>query len=123
MMELESEEVFHSTEIRKNALIVYIVGDEPLYLFVESFITKNWNHVAKPEIFLYEEGYFVVKFKKEEDRDEIIYFGPYSMNNRSLILRVWSHDINFKEEFLRVLPLWVKFSNLPLNCLQSNSLS
>ncbi|XP_056691905.1 uncharacterized protein [Spinacia oleracea] len=35
----------------------------------------------------------------------------------------WVADFNFYEEALKVIPLWVKFPNLPLNCWGSDSLS
>lgn len=76
VVELESEEVFHSTTNWENELIVYVVGYKPLYSYMESFVAKNWNHLAKPKIFLHEEGYFIVKFKTEENRDEILYSRP-----------------------------------------------
>lgn len=33
-----------------------------------------------------------------------------------MIIKPWATDFNFYEEVLKVIPLWVKFPNLPLNC-------
>lgn len=74
VVEFELEEVFYSIMNWENELIVYVVGDKLLYLYMEFFVVKNWNYLVKFKIFFYEEGYFIVKFKMEENRDEIFYF-------------------------------------------------
>lgn len=58
----------------------------------------------------------MVKFSSSEDRDKILY-------SRPLIMKIWESDFNLKTEFLRLLPLWVKFPNLPFNCWGTDSLS
>ncbi|KAG5581908.1 hypothetical protein H5410_052535 [Solanum commersonii] len=51
-----------------------------------------------------------------EDRDEVIFSGPYTMSSRPVIVKAWYPNFNFNNEVLRMIPLWVKLPNLPLNC-------
>lgn len=58
-----------------------------------------------------------------EDRNEVIFSGPHTLNNRPIILKTWEPNFDFSEEVLSTIPLWVKFPNLPLNCWFMESLS
>ncbi len=43
-----------------NALIVYIVGDTPTIANLHKQLAYEWNFVAKPTIFVHDEGYFLI---------------------------------------------------------------
>lgn len=79
--------------------------------------------VAKPVIFYHDEGYFVIKFASVEDKNAVLYSGPHMFWGRPTILKPWSPGFDFHSEVLRVVPLWVRFNNLPLNCWSTQSLS
>lgn len=64
------------------------------------------------ELYLHEEGYYVIKFQTIEDLNEVFYAGPYSINNRPILLKAWTPDFDFNVEFPTEIPLWVKFPNL-----------
>ncbi|XP_010314925.2 uncharacterized protein [Solanum lycopersicum] len=83
----------------------------------------NWSSVSKPEVFLHEDGYYLIKFQKVSDMNEVLFSGPYSINNRPIILKQWSPEFDFGSEFLTEIPLCVNFPNLPLNCWGGGSLS
>ena len=83
----------------------------------------NKSKVGKPDIFLHEEGYYIIKFKNLSDMNEILYSGPYTINNRPIILKQWCSDFDFGKGFLAEIPLWVNFPKLPLNCWGVGSLS
>lgn len=51
--------------------------------------------MSKFKIYFYDDGFFVVKFNSENDREEIRYTGFYIMNNKFIILRVWLSDFDF----------------------------
>lgn len=59
----------------------------------------------------------------EADMQDIYYSGPYSINNRPMILKLWTSEFDFNEEFPTEIPLWVKFPKLPMNCQGADSLS
>lgn len=62
MSMLNVEEIVRNLDLWKNLLIVYIVGGDFLFSYMENYIVRNWNSVAKFELFLYDECYFVVRF-------------------------------------------------------------
>lgn len=50
-----------------------------------------------------------------EDRNEILYARSYTLNSHPITMKAWTAKFNFHEEIMRVVPLWVRFPNLPLN--------
>ncbi|XP_070008619.1 uncharacterized protein [Nicotiana sylvestris] len=84
-VELEKEEVDKETEKWRYALIVYFIGEVP-------------------DIYLHEEGYYMIKFQSIEDLIEIYHDGSYSIGSRPIILKV-------------------RFPKLPMNCWGINSFS
>lgn len=76
---------------------------------MENFVICFWNNVVKFELFLYENGYFVVRIYNIIDRDDIMCFGLYILNNCIVVLRIWDFKFNFMGDFFRVLFLLVMF--------------
>ncbi|KNA03835.1 hypothetical protein SOVF_205340, partial [Spinacia oleracea] len=105
------------------SIVMYVVGNKPSIGAVIRFIAKEWVNIATPKVFLHDEGYFIFQFSSKKDRDVVLMAGPYSFFNRQVIVKPWAAKFNFQEEILRVIPLWVRLPNLPLNCWGSDSLS
>ncbi|XP_060183267.1 uncharacterized protein LOC132613254 [Lycium barbarum] len=105
------------------AVVLYVVGDSPSIGAIERFISTQWNFASKPRVHYHTDDYFVVKFNSLEDKNEVLYSGPHTMNNRPVIIKPWAADFNFCDEVLRTIPIWFKFPNLPLNCWSMDSLS
>lgn len=55
--------------------------------------------------------------------NEILYSGPYTINNTPIVIKLWSPDFDLKTEFLIEIPIWVKFPKLPINSWGAKSLS
>ncbi|XP_019261965.1 PREDICTED: uncharacterized protein LOC109239829 [Nicotiana attenuata] len=48
--------------------------------------------------------------------------GPYTFNNRPLVLKNWMPDFEIDKEPMRVMPLWVNFPGLPIQCWAEENL-
>lgn len=121
--QLSQNEVDALTEVWSTSVILYVVGQTPSIGAITRYIEQVWNHVAKPKIFLHDKGYFVVKFVSVDDKNEVMYAGPHMFNSRPIIVKVWTSNFDFQAEILRVIPLWVRLYNLPLNYWGKESLS
>ncbi|XP_021835842.2 uncharacterized protein [Spinacia oleracea] len=120
---LQQSELNRCNSLWSNAVVMFVIGETPTIASVMRFITKEWNHVAMPKVFLHDEGYFVLKFGSVEDKDAVLFAGPHFFYGKPTILKQWSPSFHFHEEVLKVIPLWIKFPNLPLNCWGEDSLS
>ncbi|PHU28665.1 hypothetical protein BC332_00758 [Capsicum chinense] len=123
LVQLQASDVDMETGRWKKVLILYVVGASPMIGSFERFIAKQWNFAAKPKLYYHNEGYFVVLFNSLEDREAVLLPGPYMLNNKPIILKVWSEKFDFSAEVSTTLPIWVKFSNLLLNCWSQGALS
>ena len=54
----------------------------------------------KPDVYLHEQGYYIIKFKELSDINEILYSGPYTISNRPIIIKQWCPEFDFGNEFL-----------------------
>ncbi|XP_075099268.1 uncharacterized protein LOC142176099 [Nicotiana tabacum] len=123
VIQLENEDVDRETEKWKGALIAYVIGDCPGYNAIRRYIDVKWKKIADPDLFIHEEGYFIIKFKSIDDMPEILCTGPYIINNRPIILKPWTTDFDFDKEFPTEISIWIKLPILPMNCWGINSLS
>lgn len=55
--------------------------------------------MTAPELYYHNEGYYLVKFHTEAVMKEILFAGPYSVNNKPMILKQWTPKLDFKVEF------------------------
>ncbi|XP_048493463.1 uncharacterized protein LOC125494010 [Beta vulgaris subsp. vulgaris] len=120
---LDQFEVDKLSKAWSTAVILYVVGQTPSIGTLTRFIDQHWNHVGKPRIFLHDKGYFIIKFASIDDRNEILYARPHMINSRPMIIKAWSPDFDFQAEVSRVVPLWIRLYNLPLNFWEPESLS
>ncbi|XP_059306588.1 uncharacterized protein LOC132058037 [Lycium ferocissimum] len=105
------------------ALIAYVIGEVPGYNYMCRFINRTWENIAEPDIYLHEDGLYVVRFQSLEDMQSVLYYGPHTINNRPIILKQWTADFNFTLDFLTEIPLCVSFPKLPMSCWGGDSLS
>ncbi|KAK4709754.1 hypothetical protein R3W88_004267 [Solanum pinnatisectum] len=85
--------------------------------------TEEWKQALILDTYHHNDGYFLVRFANLDDRNEVLYSGPHMMNNKPIIVKVWSAEFNFNKEVLQTVPIWVKYPNLPLSCWSQDSLS
>ncbi|XP_019241257.1 PREDICTED: uncharacterized protein LOC109221251 [Nicotiana attenuata] len=123
VIQLDPVETAKEVEKWKHSLIVAVLGEIPGYNQMKRYINHNWSKASWSELFWHEKGYFIAKFKEEDDLKEVLYGGPYTINNRPIILKKWSLDVEFDTAFLKEIPLWVSFPNLPMAYWGKESLS
>ncbi|KAH9614827.1 hypothetical protein KSS87_007638 [Heliosperma pusillum] len=126
IVQLQKEELAKGSVKWLNSLILYVPGNTPPTLdFMNNFVERKWNMVAKPTLLLDDEyGYFIAKFNSLHECRTVLYSGPFYVGTIAIIMKQWTPDFSFqKEEFFRVIPLWVQLPNLPLNCWGMDSLS
>lgn len=77
---------------------------------------------ATPQVFLHNEGYFIFRFISEEEKVTLLQNGPYTFNNRPLVLKQWEPNFQMSKEPLQVIPVWVRFPKLPIKYWTPRSL-
>lgn len=121
--QLQDEELKNASKPWENALIVYVVGNNPNLPAFRAFIVKSWTNIVIPEIMRHDDGFFVMKFADHGDMQKVIDAGPYFYNNRPIVMRPWSESYRFENDVLKTMPLWIRLPNLPLHYWSIDSLS
>ena len=120
---LDKHEIQKMNDLWGNAVVMYVVGEKPSIGSILRFIAKEWHQVGKPQIFLHDEGYFVIRFQSKKDKESVLVAGPHMFFGKPMIVKPWTASFNFQEEILRVVPVWIRLPNLPLSCWGGDSLS
>lgn len=123
VVHIESNDVADLVNVWERALVVYVVGGNVNAETIRGYARKHWNYVSLPTIHSHEEGYFILRFKDKNDCAEILKGGPYFLNKAPLVVKQCTVNFDFKEEIMRVIPVWVRLPNLPLHCWGVESLS
>lgn len=76
-----------------------------------------------PTIHVHEDGFFIMRFNTDEECEEILKGGPYFLNKAPMIVKKWDKNFDFKDEILRVIPVWIRLPSLPLHCCGVEALS
>ncbi|KAK4726490.1 hypothetical protein R3W88_031407 [Solanum pinnatisectum] len=123
VVEILAEDIAQDEVKWKPSMVVYVVSTAPSIGAMERFILSQGNFSSKPVVLYHADGYFVIRFANEEERDRVLCSGPHYLLRGPVIIKPWDPDFNFKEEILTIIPLWVKLPNLPLNSWNSVVLS
>ncbi|KAK6774054.1 hypothetical protein RDI58_029293 [Solanum bulbocastanum] len=83
--------------------------ESPTIATIERYIVLQVNTVSKPKVYYHNDGYSLVRFASLDDKNEVLYSGPQMLNNKSIIVKIWSADFNFNKEVLQTVPIWVKY--------------
>jgi hypothetical protein len=72
---------------------------------------------------MHDSGWLIFKFESESAMIEVLNRGPYSVYGRLLILKTMPDYFDFDTSDMIRMPVWVRFPNLPLQCLSPLCLS
>lgn len=84
---------------------------------------KSCNFVSFPELYFNDAGYFIFKFKNDEEINQVMEQGPYFIYGKPLFLKYWTMDFELNADLLHVLPLWITLPNFILHLWVEKSIS
>ncbi|XP_058752173.1 uncharacterized protein LOC131625319 [Vicia villosa] len=122
-IEIEEKDIESELIYWDSALILYVLGGEVSLNMLKHYMERMWNFVQLPEMVYHEEGYFILKFRTQSDKEEVLMKGPYTLRNMPLMLQDWRPGFSLKEDMLRSLPIWIKLPLLPLHLWGVRSLN
>lgn len=92
---------------------MYVIGETPSIESDLRFINDDRNHVKRSPIYLHNDGHFMlVHFDSVDDIKEILYRGPYNINNKPIILKTWTLDFDFDMKVCTFKQLRVSFARI-----------
>jgi hypothetical protein len=95
-------------------LIGYSIGKTPGYTILGKFMAHVWK--CNVTLHLHDSGWLVFRFSSEVDMLNVLHRGPYSVQGKLLVLKPMPPYFDFGKPDLSSAPVWLRFSNLPLEC-------
>ncbi|XP_074277152.1 uncharacterized protein LOC141600800 [Silene latifolia] len=92
----------------------YILGANPPWALVEDYIYTVWGRFGVERVSFLDNGVFLVRFTKNEDRDALLQSGYYLYDNKPIVIKPWTVDMELVKAKVDVVPVWVKLFNVPL---------
>jgi hypothetical protein len=65
---------------------------------------------------LHDSGWLVFRLSCEADMLKVLRRGPYSIQDKSLVIKPMPLYFDFGKPVMSYMPVWVRFPNLPLEC-------
>lgn len=113
-IEIKDKEVESEIRFWENSLIMYVIGANLSMNAMKNYMTKAWNFVTLPEMYYNDEGFFILKFRKGDDMDEMLMKWPYTIQNMPMIVMEWRHDFSMANDMLWLISILIKLPSFPL---------
>ncbi|KAL2905040.1 Cell division protein FtsZ, partial [Bienertia sinuspersici] len=91
-----------------------VIGIKPRSNAVRKFAHLQWGELATTDIFLHDDGFFLIKFHGNVICIKVASDRPYFFNRKPIVLKPWSVNNDVQSEVLKVVPEMVRFPSLPL---------
>ncbi|XP_058746194.1 uncharacterized protein LOC131619069 [Vicia villosa] len=120
---IEDKDVVNELNYWESAMILFAMGESLSMNAIKKFMEKVWNFFSLPELYYNDTGYFIVRFKLDEDRERVMQQGPYFIYGAPLFLRYWSAEFEIRDDLFKVVPIWITLPQLPLYLWGDESIS
>nr|GME06631.1 uncharacterized protein LOC105155259 [Ipomoea batatas] len=117
--QLELNEILTIKEQWGFALLGCFVGRFPGIHAIQTLV-KEWKVECK--FFTRPNGHVLFRFQSEEDRSAILKDGPYFLFGKRLFLKSLPEKFRLENEDFSILPIWVRFPFLPIECWSPTAL-
>ncbi|VFQ79121.1 unnamed protein product [Cuscuta campestris] len=110
IIRLSMDDVIEPGKYWNSALVCCILGANPPLDIIKGFLSKIWKTYDIEDISFLKESQFIVRFAKEEDRDEILKCTYYFMDNKPVYVQKWYPGCKVDVMSRKDIPVWVQFS-------------
>jgi hypothetical protein len=86
----------------------------PGFKALSRIIGNTWK--CDISLTIHDSGWLIYKFNNKDDEFSILSGGLYLVCGRSLVLNSMPEYFDFSSNEMTRVPVWIKFSNLPLKC-------
>ncbi|XP_062086254.1 uncharacterized protein LOC133792370 [Humulus lupulus] len=120
--QVDPEEVKFQAANWSSAVICMVLGTNPPMAVFKGYIKRIWGHLGIAQIAHMTMGLTMVKFNDEATRDLVLENGVLQFDRKSVIVRLWSSDLDAVKLVLSV-PLWIRLHDLGLQYWGNKCLS
>ncbi|KAL9686760.1 hypothetical protein QQ045_031153 [Rhodiola kirilowii] len=92
-------------------MVGFVFGTKPYLGRMKGFVRAKWGDETIVKVSMLNIGIFMLNFA-EEKKMEILLGGPWTFDNRPLILKEWSEQEDYKCGSVASLSIWVRLPNI-----------
>ncbi|KAI8530039.1 hypothetical protein RHMOL_Rhmol11G0023400 [Rhododendron molle] len=103
-------------------LLGHFLDGQMEYPLLVSTARKQWKDLfigVKSDV----AGFYLFQFKDEQAKLQVLEKGPYFFSQKYLVLKDWHRMMKPAKEQLSIIPVWVKFHDLPFELWNQQCLS
>ncbi|KAG5235255.1 DUF4283 domain-containing protein [Salix suchowensis] len=113
----------HNMDQWKKCLIGFFIGYKMPYHAVSSIAKKAWKPYRMEQVTTMADGFYVFRFRTEEDIGEVLERGPWMFGGKHIVLQKWSPKFQFDKSRIASIPVWIRLRGLPLPLWTKQGLS
>lgn len=100
----------------KYSVIIKVVGKKIGYHYLYNRIQAMWR-LQSPFILIdLANDFFIVKLSTKQEQNTALFHGPWMVADHYLHMRKWRPNFEPETAEITTLPVWVRFSVLPVEC-------
>lgn len=117
------EDTNSEIEYWKNSIVYYVLGAHPPFTVLKGYIQRMWGKHGINKTVMHINGVMLVRFDTVVGQNEVIQGGMLHFDNKPLIVKAWSSEIEFTRDELYSVPIWIKLPGLDFKYWSQKGLS
>lgn len=101
------EDIHDDIDYWSSSIICYVFGANPPIQVMDRLCRRIQRSLNVDKAAMIKKGVFLVRFQAMDSRDKVL-DGHYFFDKKPLILKSWSPDVDFEQEDVKTLPIWVQ---------------
>lgn len=97
--------------------------DKVAFPVVKNIVMRIWENFGIYDVLANDQGFFFFRFAQEGAHRKIMESGPCHIAGKLMILKKWRPQTVLQTEQMSSIPVWVHFSNVPLEFWNAEGLS
>ncbi|XP_074266678.1 uncharacterized protein LOC141589957 [Silene latifolia] len=123
ILQFTSEDVKKEVAFWNHSVVCYILGANPPWDVIEDYVFNVWDQFGVDRVSFMDNGVFLVRLKRPEQRDALLNSGYYLFENKPIIVKPWNSEAGLVKGDVDIVPVWIRMTGIPLkfwgDCLSS----
>ncbi|CAA0815636.1 Unknown protein [Striga hermonthica] len=120
VLELDPEYYASVCHPYEDGLVVRLLGKRVSFFYMREGLKRLWKPHGHFELIDLANGFFMVKFTREEDRETAMNGGPWMLSGHYVTVQKWTPQFNPFNELIENTLVWIQFAGLNLAMFDEN---
>ncbi|CAA0806071.1 Unknown protein [Striga hermonthica] len=120
VLELDPEYYASVCRPYEDGLVVRLLCKKVSYFYMKEGLKRLWKPHGHLELIDLANGFFMVKFTREDDRDTALNGGPWMLSGHYVTLQKWTPQFNPFNDVIENTLVWIHLSGLNLAMFDEN---